>query len=117
MGNFSWATVHIWALMWQQCVQRRTGAGVLGHFLPTEAEKEVGDQTGCEAEGQILISDQRAALSVSRRDGGEACPRSVHEESQGCRAWEECVQRVGWGRAGGGERHLRPRVSAGCTVP
>lgn len=45
LGNFSWATVHIWALMWQQCVQRRTGAGVLGHFLPTEAEKEVGDQT------------------------------------------------------------------------
>lgn len=49
LGNFIRATVHIWALMWQQCVQPRTGAGLLGHFLPTQAEKEAGDQTHQEA--------------------------------------------------------------------
>lgn len=73
LGNFSWTTVHIWALMWQQCVQQRTGAAVLGHFLPTEAEKEVGDQP---AERLWPDTDFRSvrSLSASRRDGGEACP-------------------------------------------
>lgn len=47
---------------------------MLGHFLPTEAEKEVGDQTD-RARGQILISAQRTVLSVSEGETEvKACP-------------------------------------------
>ena len=65
--------------MWQQCVQRGTGAGALGHFLPTEAEKEVGDQTGLKGRGKTLIPEQRTAPVRGRgeRDGAEACPGFV----------------------------------------
>lgn len=48
---------------------------MLGHFLPTEAEKEVGEPDGLRARGQILISAQRTVLSVSEGETEvKACP-------------------------------------------
>lgn len=57
--------------MWQQCVRCKTGAALLGHFLPNEAEKKKLKMQATRW-AEMLISDQRAALFVPQSDQGEA---------------------------------------------